>query len=112
MSALALLLLGLSTLVFLLAATVLKQWALDPGLGRLVVTLALYSLGNLIMMRIVRESGMATAFSVSAVIQLVAVNLIAVVYFSERLAPIQAVGVALAVVAVVLITLGPSLAGK
>ena len=70
-----------------------------------MLALALYSLGNLIMLRLVRDFGMATAFSLSAVIQLVAVNLIALVYFGERLGIVQGAGVVLAVVAVAMITL-------
>lgn len=112
MSLSGLLQLGLSTVIFLAAATMAKQWALAPGLGKLAVTLILYSLGNLIMLRLVREFGMASAFSLSAVIQLVAVNLIALAVFSEKLAPIQSVGVVLAIVAVVLITMGPYLSGR
>jgi len=112
MSISGLLQLGLSTVIFLLAATMAKQWALAPGLWKLLVTLALYSLGNLIMLRLVREFGMASSFSLSAVIQLVAVNVIALVFFGEKLATIQSVGVALAIVAVVLITLGPQMTSR
>lgn len=104
--------LALSTVIFLGAATAAKHWALAPNAGKLVLTLALYTAGNLIMLRLVRDFGMSTAFSLSAVIQLVAVNVIALIWFGERLATIQSVGVALAIVAVALITLGPSLAGK
>lgn len=104
--------LGISTLIFLAAATMAKQWALAPGLGKLVITLALYSLGNLIMLRLVREFGMASSFSLSAVIQLVAVNIIALLVFGEKLAPIQSVGVVLAILAVVLITMGPYITGR
>ena len=104
--------LGLSTLVFLAAATMAKQWALAPGLWKLLVTLGLYSLGNLIMLRLVREFGMATAFSLSAVIQLVAVNVIALAWFGERLSLLQSSGVVLAILAVGLITFGPSASGQ
>ena len=104
--------LGLATIIFLLAATVAKHWALAPNLGKIVLALALYSLGNLIMLRLVRDFGMATAFSLSAVIQLVAVNLIALVYFGERLGLLQGSGVVLAVVAVAMITLGPATGGR
>ena len=89
-----------------------NEWALAPGLWKLLVTLALYSLGNLIMLRLVREFGMASSFSLSAVIQLVAVNVIALVFFGEKLATIQSVGVVLAIVAVVLITLGPQMTSR
>ncbi|MBL8581656.1 MAG: hypothetical protein JNL61_05435 [Rhizobiaceae bacterium] len=104
--------LAVSTVIFLLAATSAKSWAVQPGLGKLVLTLALYTAGNLIMLRLIREFGMATAFSLSAVIQLVAVNIVALAYFGERLGVVQGVGIGLAVVSVALITLGPALAGK
>ena len=112
MSILGALQLGFATVIFLLAATVAKQWALVPGLGKIVLALALYSLGNLIMLRLVRDFGMATAFSLSAVIQLVAVNLIALAYFGERLGMVQGAGVVLAVAAVAMITLGPAADGR
>ena len=99
--------LGISTIIFLLAASVAKGWALEPTIGKLVLTLALYSAGNLIMLRLVREFGMASAFSLSAVIQLVAVNVIALAWFGERLSTVQSSGVVLAILAVGLITLGP-----
>ena len=112
MSILGALQLGFATVIFLLAATVAKQWALAPGLGKIVLALTLYSLGNLIMLRLVRDFGMATAFSLSAVIQLVAVNLIALAYFGERLGMVQGAGVVLAVAAVAMITLGPAADGR
>ncbi|MCX7305573.1 MAG: hypothetical protein NTV73_14770 [Hyphomicrobiales bacterium] len=104
--------LGLATVIFLLAATVAKYWAIAPHVGKILLALVLYSLGNLIMLRLVRDFGMASAFSLSAVIQLVAVNLIALVYFGERLGPVQGAGVVLAVVAVGMITLGPAAGGR
>jgi multidrug transporter EmrE-like cation transporter len=104
--------LGLSTAVFLIAATVAKYWALAPNFGKLTLTLALYTLGNLIMLRLIREFGMGVSLSLSAVIQLVAVNAIALVFFGERLNAMQAAGLVLAVVAVALVTLGPYLQGR
>jgi drug/metabolite transporter (DMT)-like permease len=104
--------LGVSTVIFLLAATVAKHWALAPSPGKIVLALALYSLGNLIMLRLVREFGMATAFSLSAVIQLVAVNVIALAFFGERLSLVQSGGIVLAIVAVGMITLGPAFGGR
>lgn len=101
--------LGLSTAIFLFAATVAKWWALSPSLGKLLLTLLLYSAGNLIMLRLVREFGMASAFSLSAIIQLVAVNVIALAWFGEKLSVMQSSGIVLAIVAVGLITFGPSL---
>ena len=112
MSLSGLLQLGASTVIFLTAAMVAKSWAMAPGLGKLLLTLALYSAGNLIMLRLVREFGMASAFSLSAVIQLVAVNVIALAWFGERLNALQSGGIVLAVLAVALITLGPAIGGR
>src|SRR5688572_1392148 len=112
MSIWGLLQLGLATIIFLLAATVAKQWAVAPHVGKIVLALALYSAGNLVMLKLVRDFGMASAFSLSAIIQLVAVNLIALIYFEERLGMIQGAGVVLAVVAVAMITLGPAAGGR
>ena len=109
MSASALLQLAASTAIYLLAAASAKSWALAPSLPKIVLTLALYTLGNLVMLRLVRAFGMSMAFSLTTVIQLVAVNAIAIVVFQERLGRIEAVGFALAIVAVALILLGPAL---
>lgn len=104
--------LGVSTVIFLLAATAAKHWALAPSLGKILITLALYTLGNLIMLKLIRDFGMSISLSLSAVIQLVAVNAVALAFFGERLTAIQGVGVALAIVAVALVTLGPYLQGR
>jgi hypothetical protein len=64
------------------------------------------------MLRLVREFGMSSAFSLSAIIQLVAVNVIALAWFGERLSFMQGSGIALAILAVGLITLGPAIGGR
>lgn len=104
--------LAISTVFYLLAAICAKSWALQPGMVKLLVTLALYTFGNLIMLRLIRDYGMSTAFSLSAVAQLVAVNAVALAFFGERLGVVQGTGVALAVVAMALITLGPAIEGR
>jgi multidrug transporter EmrE-like cation transporter len=104
--------LGISTVVFLLAASAAKAWTLTPNLWRLALVLALYSLGNLIMLRLIREFGMGVALSLSGVIQLLAVNLIAFSVFGEKVSAIQGLGLMLAVAAVALITIGPYLTAR
>ena len=99
--------LGVSTVVFLLAASAAKAWTITPTLWRMVLVLALYSLGNLIMLRLIREFGLGVALSLSGVIQLLSVNVIAFAIFGERVTAIQGVGLTLAVSAVALVTLGP-----
>jgi hypothetical protein len=105
------LLLGLSTVIFLAAAAVAKSWAIAPGLGKVVLTLLLSSAGNLIMLKLIRDFGMSVSFSLSAVIQLVAVNAVALAFFGERVTSLQALGLGLAVVSVALIMLGPAFTG-
>ena len=61
------------------------------------------------MLGLIREIGMATAFSVSAVLQLIAVNAVAIVVYKERVGLVDGIGLAFAVVAVALITLAPKI---
>jgi multidrug transporter EmrE-like cation transporter len=104
--------LAAATAIFLAAATSAKSWAVSPDFTKTLLTLALYTFGNLLMMRLVRALGMSTAFSISAVVQLIAINLVAIFAFGERLGRIETVGVALGVVSVALITLGPALTAR
>jgi multidrug transporter EmrE-like cation transporter len=104
--------LAITTLIFMLAASAAKAWTIAPSAPRMVLTLALYTVGNLIMLRLIREFGMGIALSLSGVVQLVAVNMVAFAYFGERISTVQGVGIVLAVVAVALITLGPALEGR
>lgn len=103
----ALLQLAVATAIFIAAATSAKAWVLAPSLARILLTLALYSAGNLLMLRLIRLLGMATAFSLSAVLQLVAVNLVAILWFGERVGFAEGLGLCLAIAAVALITLAP-----
>lgn len=105
----ALLQLAAASATFIVAASSAKEWALSPSTGKLILTLALYTAGNLVMLRLIREIGMATAFSVSAVLQLIAVNAVAIVFYGEVIGPIEGVGLVFAVMAVALITLAPRL---
>lgn len=50
---------------------------------------------------------MGVALSLSAVVQLAAVNALAFLAFGEQVNALQGAGIALAIVAVVLITFGP-----
>ncbi len=106
MDAFALIQLAAATAIFIAAATTAKAWALDPSLSKIVLTMLLYTGGNLIMLRLIRLMGMATAFSVSAVLQLVAVNLVAILFYGERVGTLQGIGIVLAIVAVALVSFG------
>ena len=104
--------LGASTVIFVLAASAAKSWAITPGHWRLALVLALYTAGNLIMLRLIRDFGMGVALSLSAVIQLVAVNVVAFFWFGEKVELLQGVGILTAIAAVGLITLGPWLTAR
>lgn len=105
MSPLSIGLLVLSTLAFIGAASAAKAWAISSGsLAWLLLTLGLYTLGNLIMLRLIRDVGMAMALSLSAVVQLVAVNVVAYFFFGEAITPLHAAGLAIGIVAIALMT--------
>ncbi|MCO6392151.1 hypothetical protein GTW25_14045 [Aliihoeflea aestuarii] len=109
MSPLSTALLAASTIIFVSAASAAKAWTLSANnFAWLALTLVLYTVGNLIMLRLIRDVGMGVALSLSAVVQLVAVNLVALAFFGERVSGVQAAGLVLAVIAVAMITLGPA----
>lgn len=103
----SLILLASSTVIFVGAASAAKAWALSTNSAAwLVVTLVLYTIGNLIMLRLIRDMGMGVALGLSAVVQLIAVNVVALALFGERVSFLQRLGLLLAVIAVALISLG------
>lgn len=112
MTTAGLLQLGVSTVIFVLAGSAAKGWTMAPSYWRLALVLALYSAGNLLMLRLIRELGMGVALSLSAIVQLVAVNLVAVLWFGERVGLLQGMGIAAALAAIALITLGPWIAAR
>ncbi len=95
--------LGGAMVVFLAASSALRAYVGQGQVTWVVFALCLYCVGNLMMVRIMRDSGMAVAVSVSAVLQLILATLVAVVVFAERPTGVQWAGIALGVVAVGLI---------
>lgn len=88
---------------FVGANAVLRSYAASSMAMTLVGALALFLFGNLFMVRAMREGGLALAVAISSVVQLVLLALIGVLWFGERLSPVQVVGVALGIVSVALI---------
>ncbi|BDA85958.1 hypothetical protein Sa4125_35000 [Aureimonas sp. SA4125] len=88
--------------VFLTAASMSRLYVANGAVWTLGVMLLLYGLGNLMMVRLMRESGLGLAISASSVAQLVLINLVAFLAFGERLPPMQMVGMALGTVGLVL----------
>jgi multidrug transporter EmrE-like cation transporter len=100
---------SVATAIFIGAASSAKIWSQSPSLTRLIFTMALYVAGNLLMMRLLRQVGMATAFSLTAVLQLVAVNLVAIFVFGESVSLVEGAGIVLAIAGVMLVTFAPYL---
>ena len=89
--------------VFITANSVLRAYVANSQLAVLLGALVLFSIGNLMMVRLMRESGLAVAISVSSVVQLVMIGLVAWFIFGERPSGLQLAGMALGVVAVAMI---------
>ena len=92
-----------STVVFMAANAVLKTYAVQGGFWVLAGALALFCVGNTLMVQVMRGQGLGVAIALSVVFQMVAVTLLAMAAFGERPGPMQWAGIALGVVAVVLI---------
>lgn len=95
------LLLG-SSVIFMAAASASRAYISTNNWLWVVLSMCLYVTGNLIMIRIMREGGLGLAISISAIVQLILVNVIAFAVFSERMTSIQMGGVALGILAMVL----------
>ena len=95
--------LAASTVVFMAANSTLKIYAGGAALWVLIGALALFCIGNTLMVQVMRGEGLGVAIVLSAIFQMVAIALLAVVAFGERLAPVQWAGLALGIVAVALI---------
>jgi small multidrug resistance pump len=103
MSGATLLWLGGAMLAFLTATSALRHYIGSGQIAVLLGALALYCVGNLMMVRIMRDSGMALSVAISSVLQLVLATAIAVAVFGERPTPLQWAGIALGILAVALI---------
>lgn len=89
--------------IFMTAASSLRIYVDRPSVWLLVLAIGLYTAGNLMMVRVMRESGLAVAMSLSAVLQLVLINLIGLLIFGERPTTMQVGGIMLGIVAVTMI---------
>lgn len=103
MSGGGLLWLGAAMAAFVAANSVLRTYAHSGVAMTLAGALGLFLVGNLIMVRVMREGGLALAVAISSVVQLVLLALIGVLWFGEKLTPVQMAGVVLGIVSVALI---------
>jgi glucose uptake protein len=102
MSGTFILLLAGASAIFIFAASATRAYISSDNWLWVLLSLSLYVAGNLVMIRIMREGGLGLAISISAIAQLILVNVIAYLVFSERLTSIQMGGVALGIVAMML----------
>ena len=91
-----------AAVIFVVASAGAKLYVQAPSWWQLLLVLALYTAGNLVVIRVLRDVGLSRVMSLSTVLQLIVVNLLAVLVFRERLTGMQYLGVGLGVVAVVL----------
>lgn len=103
MSGVIFLWLGLATGVFVGANAVLKVYAVKGGVPILFGALALFCLGNWLMVQVMKANGLGLAIALSAIFQLVAISVMAIFVFGERPTGLQLAGMALGCVAVAMI---------
>lgn len=89
--------------VFIAANSVLKAYAGSGNVAVLIAALALFCGGNMMMVRLMRESGLGVAIAISSIVQLVLIGVVAFVVFGERPTGLQVAGMALGVLAVAMI---------
>ena len=77
MSGVTFLWLGLATAVFVGANAVLKIYAVKGGLPVLIGALALFCVGNFLMVQVMKANGLGLAIALSAIFQLVAISVMA-----------------------------------
>jgi glucose uptake protein len=103
MRATVLLWLAGSSVIFLAAATATRHYVGNNNIVWLLLSLSLYVVGNLVMVRIMREGGLGLAVSISAIAQLLLVNLVAFALFGEKLTVMQMSGLALGIASMTLL---------
>jgi glucose uptake protein len=105
MSGAGLAVLATAIAIFITAASMSRLYVTNGRLIIIVAAMVLYTVGNLLMVRIMREIGLGPAVSVATFAQLVLVNIVAFAIFQERPAPLQTAGIVLGAVSMILILL-------
>ena len=96
------LMLAVSSAIFMAAASSSRAYVSSENWLWILLSMSLYVTGNLIMIRIMREGGLGLAISLSSIVQLLLINVIAFAFYGERLTNVQLGGVVLGVVAMML----------
>ncbi len=96
------LMLGVTTGIFIAAASTLRLYAGGAPLYTLLGALALYVTGNVLVVPLMRETGLGLTISILSVTQLLLVNLIAFTVYGEKIGSMQLSGIALGTIAIAL----------
>lgn len=94
-----------ATAVFIGAATSSRAYVGTTNILYLLLSMCLYIVGNLMMLKLMREGGLGIAISLSAITHLLLINVIAFLFFGERLSSTQLAGVGLGILAMGLMLL-------
>jgi glucose uptake protein len=97
--------LGLAIAIFILAASLSRLYTTTSRPAALVAAMALYIVGNLLMVHVMRVFGLGIAISAATIAQLILINVVAFAFFGERPASLQMAGMALGLVSMALILL-------
>jgi glucose uptake protein len=98
--------LAIAVTCFVTGASLLRLYISNSQLLVLIVALAIFTVGNVLMVRLMRDTGgLGPAISLATLAQLVAANAVAFLFFGERPGTLQVVGIGLGIVAVGLILL-------
>ncbi|MBS3981437.1 MAG: hypothetical protein KGZ77_16815 [Rhodobacteraceae bacterium] len=92
-----------ATAVFVAANAILKVYATKGQLPILIGALALFCIGNWLMVQVMKANGLGLAIALSAIFQLVAIAVLAIFVFGERPTSLQMAGMLLGIVAVAMI---------
>ena len=103
MTAMSFVWLSVATCVFVAANAVLKVYATKGQLPILLGALAMFCLGNWLMVQVMKANGLGLAIALSAIFQLVAIAVLAIFVFGERPTSLQMAGMLLGIVAVAMI---------
>jgi small multidrug resistance pump len=87
--------LAIAVPIFILASTLSRLYAVNGRLIVIVAALSLYTIGNIIMVRLMREMGLGLAVSLATIAQFVFINIVAFVVFQERPTSLQLAGMVL-----------------
>ncbi len=94
--------------IFSTAASFLRVYIEREHLAWLLASLTLYTVGNILIAQAMRSFGLGATVSASTFGTLIAINLVSLLVFGDKLSPHQIAGVALGLGAWVLIVFFPA----